>query len=238
MSRTRRRKRRPADRVIGYVRASTSKQTLTPDAQRRALEAYCDEHQLELLHVATDEAVSGALELERRPGWSELLGKVRELDAGTILVVTRSRIARDVYLSALADRLVEVEGAKILDLETAHLGSGTAATLTRDMLNAVAANERQVISDRTKRILRDLKKQGRKSNGTADYGYRFEGDEVVEDEAEQRALKDLRRWRRRGLSITRCQELLEEKGHQPRGAKWHRTTVSRLAQRLAKESDA
>ena len=124
---------------------------------------------------------------------------------------------------------------------SSYLGGRVGAALAVSgpgALNAVAANERQVISDRTKRILRDLKKQGRKSNGTADYGYRFEGDEVVEDEAEQRALKDLRRWRRRGLSITRCQELLEEKGHQPRGAKWHRTTVSRLAQRLAKESDA
>lgn len=238
MSRPRRRKKRPDDRAVAYVRASTSKQTLTPAAQQRVLEAYCEEKGLTLCAVATDEAVSGAVEFERRPGWVFLMQELAKHDAGLVLVVTRSRIARDVYLSSLADRLVDREGARIVDLETAHLGSGTAATMTRDMLNAFAANERRVISDRTKRVLDDLRGQKKKWNSTPRYGYRFENGVEVEVPDEQKALKDLRRWRKRGLSITRCTELLEEKGHQPRGAKWHRTTVSRLAQRVVKEDDA
>ena len=66
MSRSKRRRaRRPELRAVGYVRASTSKQVLTGDAQRRTIETYAAAQGLELLGVYVDQAKSGTLEFDR-----------------------------------------------------------------------------------------------------------------------------------------------------------------------------
>lgn len=231
--RKRRRARRPADRAVGYVRASTSKQVLTGDAQRRTLERYAADQDLELVRVYEDSATSGSLDFAKRPGWTALIADLSELDAGTVLVVELSRVAREVFLSELAERNLERRGARLVDLATAHLGEGNAARYTRDILKANAANESRVISERTTRLLADLREQGRAWNGTAPYGLRFVDGRAEPDELEQAALKSLKRWRARGLSVRRCHELLIEKGHKPRGAAWHLNTVARIVKRLA-----
>lgn len=231
--RKRRRARRPEHRAVGYVRASTSKQVLTGDAQRRTLEKYAEANDLELLRVYEDSATSGTRDFTRRSGWTSLIADIAELDVGTVLVVSLSRVAREVFLSELAERNLDRRGARLVDLETAHLGEGNAALYTRDILKANSANERRVISERTTRLLADLRDQGKQSNGTAPYGQRFKAGLVVDHPGELAVLRALGRWRARGLSVRRCRELLIEKGHKPRGAGWHLTTVARLCKRLA-----
>ena len=86
--------------------------------------------------------------------------------------------------------------------------------------------------DKSREAIARLKKQGKQWNSTAPYGFRFERGEVVKEPSEQAVLRDLRRWRARGYSITRCTKLLAAKGHQPRGDRWHRTTVARLLKRV------
>ncbi len=235
--RRRRRAPRPAQRAVGYARASTSGQVLTIGAQRRKLEAWAEEQGLELLEVYSDQARSGALELERREGWGELLEGLAEHDAGVVLVVTRSRLARSILIAHQAEKELEFHGARLLDLETAHLGTGGAAELTRNILDAVHAEERRLGRERTMRIQADLRKQGKRWTKTPPYGWRWEDQRPVEVPHEQAALAALVRWRRRGLSIRRCRELLEQKGHKPRGAAWHTTTVARIVRRLEADGD-
>lgn len=235
--RKRRRARRPADRAVGYVRASTSKQVLTGDAQRRTLERYAQDEDLELLRVYEDSATSGTLDFAKRPGWTALIADLADLDAGTVLVVELSRVAREIFLSELAERNLDRRGARLVDLATAHLGDGNAAQYTRDILKANSANERRVISERTTRLLADKRQQGEIWNGTAPYGTRFVEGRAVPHEAEQRVLRALKRWRARGLSVRRCRELLIKKGHEPRGATWHLTTVARIVKRAKDGAD-
>ena len=233
----RRRARRPEARALGYVRASTSKQVLTGAAQQRTIETYAEAQGLELLGVYVDQAKSGTVDFDRRPGWCELMEGLAEHNAGTVIVVNLSRVARELLLSELAERKIERAGAALVDIETAHLGSGNAARYTRDILKANSANERRVISERTTRLLADKRRQGQAWNGTAPYGLRFVDGKAELDEAEQKVLKCLKRWRARGLSVRRCRELLIKHGHKPRGAAWHLTTVARIVKRAADEGD-
>lgn len=237
MAKRRRRKRpqRPDTRAVGYARASTSKQSLTVDAQTRRIQSFAQESGIELCGVFADEAKSGALELDRRAGWCALTEGIASHDAGLVVVVTLSRVARSVYLAAHAERELKILGAKLVDIETAHMGDGHSAQLTRNILHAVDEDERKRIGERTKRLLADLQSQGKAWNGTAPYGLRFVDGEVQEHPEEAKTIKALRRWRKRGISVRRCREMLESKGHPPRGTKWHTTTVARLIRRIEQE---
>jgi len=63
-----RRRKRDADpdKVIGYIRVSTDEQALGPEAQREALNAWCEAHGARLCAVFEDIGVSGAIPLEKR----------------------------------------------------------------------------------------------------------------------------------------------------------------------------
>jgi site-specific DNA recombinase len=235
--RRRRHATRPADRAVGYVRASTSGQVLTVGAQRRKLEQWAEANGIELLEVYTDRARSGSLELERREGWTALVEGVVEHNAGAVLVVARSRVARSMYLAHQAERELELRGSRIVDLETAHLGEGHGAELTRRILDVFAEDYRRVCSINTKRVHEDLRARGKRWTGRPPYGYRWTDGELKAVELEQKALRQLARWRARGNSIRRCRELLEEKGHPPRGAGWHLTSVARIVRRLEAMAD-
>ena len=52
----RRRNKRDTDpkKVIGYIRVSTDEQALGPDAQRHALNAWCERHDARLLAIHED----------------------------------------------------------------------------------------------------------------------------------------------------------------------------------------
>ncbi|MDP3275675.1 MAG: recombinase family protein, partial [Deltaproteobacteria bacterium] len=56
-----------ADRAIGYIRASTERQQLGPEAQRAELAQWARAHNVTLLEVHED-SLSGGTELEARPG--------------------------------------------------------------------------------------------------------------------------------------------------------------------------
>ena len=238
MRRKRKRKARPSERAVGYVRASTSKQALTAGAQTRQLEAWAKAENFELLGVYVDQAKSGTLELEKRPGWCEMMEAIADLDAGTVLVVDLSRVARTLLISQLAKRELEIAGARLVDVATAHLGDGSEAETMRDVSEVFNARERRAVSIRTKRLIADLKAQGKAWNKTPPYGYQWIKGKVALVAAEQRALRAIKRWRSKGHSITACRDQLEKKGYPPRGKAWHRTTVARIIRRLEAEAAA
>jgi DNA invertase Pin-like site-specific DNA recombinase len=61
-----------------------------------------------------DAGISGAAQLEKRLGLMAALASVREHGARYLVVAKRDRIARDVILAAMAERLVQREGAELV----------------------------------------------------------------------------------------------------------------------------
>ena len=54
--------------VIGYIRTSTSRQELSPDAQRAAIATWCQDNGAQLVAVHVDAGVSSVAAVEDRPG--------------------------------------------------------------------------------------------------------------------------------------------------------------------------
>ena len=103
--------------LIAYIRVSTSRQELGPEAQRDLIAAYAARGGHQVL-AWREEAVSGGAELDARP---ELLGAIDALAAGMGLIVAkRDRLAREVMSASLIERLVERRGARVLSVEGAE----------------------------------------------------------------------------------------------------------------------
>lgn len=221
-------------RVIGYVRVSTDDQHQGPKAQRDALAAWCARTGAELVAVFEDRGVSGAAELDKRPGLLAALDAVEAGGCGVLLVAKRDRLARDVMLAAMVERIAERAGAVVTAADGAGEGTGPEAVLFRRMVDAFAEYERAIIRARTRAALGAKSARGERV-GAVPLGARLSSDGVhlEADPNEARALAVVRELRDAGLSVRAIAAELDARGVPARGERWHPTTVARLLRRVA-----
>ena len=211
-------------KAIGYVRVSTDEQALGVEAQQVALQAYADGHGLELGPVHVDRGISGATPLDERPG---LLAATSELGAGDVLlVVRRDRLARDVVVAALVERLVERAGARIVSCAGEGNEGGPAGELLRSIVDAFAQYERALIRARTKAALAVKRSRGERT-GSIPAGHTVEAGQIVPTSAVELASE----LRAEGLSCQAIADKLNADGYPAQGSRWHLTTVRRMLQR-------
>lgn len=214
-------------RAIGYVRASTEEQTLTPIAQRDAMQRWCTAEGVELVAVHEDLGVSGATEIDRRPGLMSALAALDECGAGFFLVAKRDRIGRDVLVSAMVERLVEKKGARVAAADGVGNGNSPEAAMMRGIVDVFAQYERALIRARTRAALA-VKKSRRERIGGIPYGQKLAADGVhlEPDAGELEKTRVARELRAEGLSLRAVGRRLENRGMLPRsGGHWHHETV-------------
>lgn len=230
-----RRSNRNADplTVVAYIRVSTDEQHLGPDAQRSALDAWCKAQGATLAAVHVDHGVSGAAALDKRPGLLAALDSLAEHGAGVLLVAKRDRLARDVVVAAMVERLAERSGARILAADGTGNGEGPEAMLMRGIVDLFAQYERAVIRARTRSALAVKRSRGERTTGKLPYGFRLAADGVhlEENPQEQRVLALIAELRADGLSIRAIAEHLNADDVPARGKRWHHNTVHRILSR-------
>ena len=91
--------------VIGYVRVSTSDQTVENQKQQINDAGYS------VNRWFSDEAVSGAVKAANRPGFSELLNYVREGD--TLVVIGIDRLGRNTIDVLSTVEILQTKGVKV-----------------------------------------------------------------------------------------------------------------------------
>jgi len=224
-----------ASKAIGYVRVSTSEQHLGTEAQRAALDAWCAAHDVELVAVYTDHGVSGGAALDKRTALLDALDALKVHGAGLLLVAKRDRLARDVMIAAMVERLASSNGAEIVAADGAGNGDSPEALLMRRMIDAFAEYERQIIKARTRAALRVKRSKGEKTGGQAPFGYRLAADGVhlEQDEDEQRVVSLVKALQADGLSLRAIAAEMNRRNVQARGRKWYGMSVSRVLNREA-----
>lgn len=176
--------------AVIYTRVSTAKQAMSENGLEAQMEdciQYCEKNGLEVAGIYRDAGVSGSADIADRPG---LLEAIEGLEKGSILVVAkRDRIARDVLISAVIEKMVSDKKASLVSADGAGNGDDPSSVLMRNILNAMAMYERSLASIRTKAAMRNMKTH-RKVYGKIPFGYRREGNFFVEDDRELQILKD------------------------------------------------
>ena len=223
-------------RVIGYIRVSTEDQHLGPEAQGQALKSWCDRQGAVLVATFSDIGVSGAAPLEKRPGLLAALDALKREKAGVLLVAKRDRVARDVFLAAMIERLAERNGALITSTDGTGNGASPEAALMRHMVAAFADYERQLIRARTRAALGVKKARGQRV-GQIPYGFALaeDGVRLTECFEELAVIDDIVAARKAGKRLKQIAAMLVARGTRARGSRWHVTTVRRILVRVAEE---
>ena len=227
--RRRKHPQRDQTRAVAYLRVSTEDQALGPEAQRAAIETWATRQGILVLSWHLDQGVGGATPIEDRPGLLAALQDLEDLEAGLVVVAKWDRLARDIMVAAMVERMVERVGARIVSADGVGVGDGPEAALMRAMVQAFAAYERALIRARTSVALRALRAKGQRA-GEVPLGYRLAEDRkgLLEDVREVEAIDQARKLRGEGLSYRQVAAELGRRGLCPRGARWHAMTVRRM----------
>ena len=214
---------------MAYLRVSTEDQALGPEAQRAAIESWAARQRVQVLSFHLDQGVSGATPIEDRPGLLAALRDLEDMGAGQLVVAKWDRLARDVMVAAMVERMVERVGARIVSADGVGVGDGPEAALMRAMVQAFAAYERALIRARTSAALRALRARGQRA-GEVPMGYHLGADKkaLLSDAGEVEAIGQARQLRAEGWSYRRIATEMDRRGLRPRGTRWHAMTVMRM----------
>ena len=219
-----------ARRVVGYVRASTDRQDLGPEAQREALASWCAGKGAQLVAVHEELGVSGGTAIDKRLGLLAAVDALQPAGAGVLLVARRDRLARDVVAAAMIERLVERAGARVLSCAGEGDGDSPEGLLMRRIVDAFAEYERAVIRGRIRAALAVKKSRGERV-GDIPYGHRLaaDGRRLEPEPGEQTVLGVARQLRASGAPLRTIGEQLAAQGLRPRsGGSWHPQTLANI----------
>lgn len=222
-------------KAVAYIRVSTEDQHLGPDAQRAALAVWAERNGVTIVATFEDKGVSGGAAIDRRPGLMAALDALAEHGAGVLAVAKRDRLARDTMIAAMAERLAERAGARIVSADGVGEGNDPAAALLRGMVDLFAAYERAMIRTRTVAALAQKKARGERT-GAVPVGCRVaaDGRTLEADPVEAEIVAAVVKARAAGLSIREIAAELAAAGMRTRkGGEIQSTQVARILRRAA-----
>lgn len=233
--------------VYGYIRRSTGKQALTPEAQRDSIRAWIARTDGAVLKGTVEDSASGKASdsdddeggfslqvmLEHRPNLLLLIQGLKRGD--TLLVAKRDRIGRDALLLAMIERTVVKKGARLVSV--AGEGTGTdddpSQLLMRRMIDAFAEYERLIIRARTKTVIESKRRRREALGGRVPFGQQkyLEGDrkKLRDDPTEQAVIDRAVVLRSKGMTLREIAQKLAEEGLSPRkGGNFYPTQIKRM----------
>jgi site-specific DNA recombinase len=215
--------------AIGYARVSTTGQVedgVSLDAQQERLRAWATAHGYELRATEVDAGLSGG-RADNRPALQRALDAVCK-GKGVLVVYSLSRLARSTRDALeIAERLHK-SGANLVSLSESIDTTSAMGRFFFTLLAALAALERDLISERTKMAMAHKRSLKQYTGGEAPYGWRAEDGQLVEDEDEQRVIRMIESMARGGNSVARIAHRLNEALTPCRGSAWHARSVGRI----------
>ena len=219
-------------RLFGYCRVSTDNQREegTIALQETALADFCKAQGYELVRTYKDEGVSGAKELDNRPGLAELFDCL-EQDASVagVLIYKLDRLARDLYIQEHLLRKLAQMGKRILSTKEPDLdGADPMRKAFRQFMGIVSELEKAFITMRLSGGRLNKARKGGYAGGGVALGYKAKDKELAKDRGQAdtvRLIFSLRRKRAGYRAIARtlnAQGIPTARGGERR---WHGGTV-------------
>lgn len=206
-------------KAIAYIRVSTDDQHLGPEAQRAAIAEWAARSGNDIVATFADLGVSGAAPIDERPGMMDALDAVSELAAEVLVVAKRDRLARDVIVGAIVERMFAKAGAKILSADGVGDGDGPEAALMRRILDAFGEYERAIIRARTRAAIRVKRARGEPLCQYAPMGKRIVDGMLIDDEDEIATITLARRMRDKKKTLQQIADTLTGFGRLSRTGK-------------------
>jgi len=222
--------------AVAYCRVSTREQaehgsSLT--AQENRLRTLAEAQGYAIARLFVDDGYSaGTL---RRPAMQQVLAAAERDEIAVLYVAKLDRLCRN-----LADLLGIVKLCEKHDVAlvsaSERLDTGSpAGRMMLSMLGAFAEFEKARMSERIKDVFSDRRNRHRVYSGAVPFGYRRDGNSLLEIAAEQDSLATMRAMHERGASYRQIAAWLNETGVPSKGRAWYASSVkavlgSRMAQ--------
>ena len=222
--------------AIAYTRVSTTDQAESGAglaAQSAAIAAYAAKAGIPILGMFTDAGISGAAGLEDRPG---LMAAVAGLRRGDVLLIAkRDRLGRDQMAVLMIEKAVSRKGATIVSADGLGNGDDAGSVFMRQVIDAAAVYERNLIKARTKAALAAKRRAGERT-GEVPFGWRLDdAGRLAEDAAEQNVLAKIMVCRAAGMSLRQIAAILTGAGIVTKKGRstWTHTTIASILERAA-----
>ncbi len=227
--------------AIGYCRVSTREQAdegVSLDAQRAKIEQFIKDKGLDLDSIVSDEGISGSVPIKDRSGGAKIFKAIKDKQVKLVVATKLDRLFRDALDCLAMVREWEKLGVKVLLLDMGVDFSTATGKAFLTNAAAFAELERNLISDRTKDGLEQVKKEGIKLGGVG-WGWtravdevdgkgRFQQKLVVE---ELEVITKIKQLRESGYTYQAiCDELIAEDIKTKNGGKWWPMTVKKICE--------
>jgi DNA invertase Pin-like site-specific DNA recombinase len=197
---------------VAYVRVSTEKQAdegVSLEAQEAQVRAYATLYGLDIVEVIVDAGAS-AKSLDR-PGLTRALEMLATGAVTGLLVAKLDRLTRSVrdLGTLVTTTFAKADLFSVSEQVDTRSASGR---LVLNVLSSVSQWEREVIAERTSTAMQHMRAEGKYTGGFAPYGYKLEGDVLVEVAAEQATIARARELRGTGLALRAVASALAAEG--------------------------
>ncbi len=230
-------------KIVGYVRVSTSTQVedgFGLAIQKAAVRAWCKANGHKLIAILSDEGISGAKELEDRPGLADAIEALHAKRAQGIVVPRLDRLARDLIVqeTVLAEiRRIDGQVFSTSPAEASYLTDDPddpSRKMIRQVLGAVAEYERAMVVLRLRNGRRRKAQMGGYASGAPAFGYEARDKTLVVSNEEQATLNRIVELRDSGASLRGICAALESEGRKSKrgSSSWQPMAVKRILDRL------
>lgn len=199
-----------------------------PRAQKDAIDRWAKANGVCIAAVYEDRGISGGAPIEDRPGLLAAIDAIANDGAGVLVVAKRDRLARDVIVSAMIERLVARKRARVVSADAVGNGDGPEAEMMRGIVSVFAQYERALIRSRTRSALAAKRARGERTSRFAPYGFAIAPDErtLVPVADEQRVVEKIIAMYVTGASFREIARRLGGVG--ARGRRWYASSVASI----------
>jgi DNA invertase Pin-like site-specific DNA recombinase len=222
--------------AVGYCRCSGLGQVDgdTWDRQTAAIQKYARNHGMIVVDEFRDAGVSGAKDLDSRPGLAALIDRIESNGVRVVLVENATRLARDLMVSEVILQQLTAVGCTVIAAD-----SGTDLTadtddptrrLIRQVLGAVAEFDRRVTVLKLRAARDRIRSRGQRCEGRKPFGSR-PGEAAALERIHGLHRKPYGKARR---SLQEICDILDAEGVPTRtGKPWSREVVRRIVRRTS-----
>ena len=202
---------------VSYCRVSTDMQDNSVIAQQEMIESYAKLNGIKIDKHFVDFGISGSSTM-KRVEYLELMNLVEQGKVKSIITTSLSRWSRNTL-----DLLKSIEVLKKHDVdfrvikEQVNLKSAMGEFFV-SILGSIYTLERQLISERTKDVMKSKKSQGKTYSRTP-FGFDSKDGILVENEYEQKLLRKMKRLRNSGESYNTISKFLNRNNHKTKSGK-------------------
>lgn len=217
--------------AIGYCRVSTEEQAregVSLDNQENKIKLQADLSDYHLVDMVIDPGYSA--KNMNRPGIRRVIEAVKAGEVDAVIIHKLDRLTRSVADLDSFIRLLNKKGIALISVKDSIDTKTAGGRMVLNVLASISQWEREAIGERTAEALRHKRDRGEYTGGDVPFGYDLDGIHLVENPAEQKAIRLMKDLRGRGYSYRAIARRLEKRATRTKrgGLKWYAQTVKQV----------